>query len=242
MGVNAEGILDETIRTYGLLSKRYTRKPWPIIYKVIDENVRTVCDIGCGVGQNTIDICVRYKHVRVCCLDLSWEMAEMAYRRLKKRRLSHRVLVIQADMRALPFRDNVFDSILYIASLHNLPTKKGRVNALKEGYKVLRNKGKMLVTCWAREQLLFFPKILINLFKKILGFKGLESIGDVIITTKIRDREYRRFYHLYTRKELHNDVVNAGFTVLEEGIYIHGRPGVLKPNKNHYIVAEKSIQ
>mgnify|MGYP000504068173 CR=1 FL=1 len=241
MDINTENILDETIKTFDLLSRKYTRKPWLIIYKVINENACIVCDIGCGVGQNTIDICMKYKYVRVCCLDLSWKMIETAYRRLKRRRLSHKVLAIQADMRALPFRDNIFDSILYVASLHNLPLKMNRINALKEGYRVLRNKGKVLVTCWAREQLLFFPKILMNLFRKILGLKGLESIGDVIITTKIKDRKYRRFYHLYKRKELHDDVVNAGFRVLEEGTYIHGRRGLLRLNKNHYIVAEKSI-
>ncbi|CAJ1341818.1 unnamed protein product, partial [Effrenium voratum] len=57
-----------------------------------------------------------------------------------------------ADCLAAPLRGGAFDAVLSIAVLHHLSTPARRVQALREGARLLRCGGLFLVYCWSYEQ------------------------------------------------------------------------------------------
>ncbi|WP_338600763.1 class I SAM-dependent methyltransferase [Sulfolobus tengchongensis] len=173
----------------------YRRKPNPYI-RLITGNV--IADIGCGSGQN----CYQFKGKLTICLDLSLNQLMQA----KKRGCEN---LIHADMEYLPFRNSSLSSLLYIASLHHL---RDPSLALDEGYRVLKDKGEILVTVWLVHFRTFFRRYLVK-----------KSI--------INGKEVRRFYRLYYPYELKRVMESMGFSTKVYKIY---RMGSLLPNNALY--------
>jgi len=96
-----------------------------------------------------------------------------------------------ADVRALPFKDSVFDHSLSVAVLHHLKPGEG-VKALKELKRV--TKGESLISVWSKEQ----PR-----------FK--DSPKEVMVPW---DKE-QRFYYLYETKEF-RELVSKFFKNISE--------------------------
>jgi ubiquinone/menaquinone biosynthesis C-methylase UbiE len=172
----------------------HRRKPLEVVKEI---GGKIVGDIGCGAGQNCIVLQAKLK----ICLDFSG-------RQLREARKRGCEYLVEADMEYLPFRDNVFDSLIYIASLHHLRNPN---NAIKEAYRVLRIGGKILVTVW----LVKFP------FKR-----------NVYITSNINGKEVKRFYHLYLPWELRKNMEKNGFKTLKYSLY---RVNSLLPNNALYL-------
>jgi len=230
-------IFEETWRTFDQVAHVYRRKPWSIVYKVLEDSIELFGDIGSGPGHNALAILEALKSSRGVVVDISFNMVHQAMQRAYRRGFSWRLLAIEADMTNLPFRDNVFDLLTYIASIHHLPSKKLRIKALEEAYRVLRNKGKLLITVWARYQLYFIPRIVSNLIKKLIGRR--HSIGDIFIPWIHKGVKLRRYYYLYTLKELRKDLEKTGFKILDLGVFYPVKK-YFKPTKNYYAVSLKS--
>merc|ERR1712083_94017 len=64
----------------------------------------------------------------------------------------HGVSALVCDGLNSPIRGGVFDAAISIAVLHHLSTEARRVQALKEGARILRPGGTFLVYCWSYEQ------------------------------------------------------------------------------------------
>ncbi|MFM8540954.1 MAG: class I SAM-dependent methyltransferase [Nitrospira sp.] len=77
-----------------------------------------VLDLGCGAGQDARYLASR-RH-RVVGLDRTRPLLEFARRR------AHRLPLVQADMRRLPFRVRSFDAVWAAASLIHLPKPAAR--------------------------------------------------------------------------------------------------------------------
>ena len=163
----------------------YRRKPLPYINLI---KGKVVCDIGCGSGQNCL---VLQKEKRfVICLDIALRQLIES----KKRECEN---LIQADMEYLPFRDNSFDSLLYIASLHHLNDPS---IAIKEGWRCLKNEGEVLATVWLIQFRFLFRK-------------------KIRIKSKIGNKEVTRIYKLYFPWELKKKMEKGGFKTLKYTLY-----------------------
>jgi len=95
-----------------------------------------------------------------------------------------------ADILSLPFSSDYFDSIWSIAVFHHIPSKKLRMRALSEIKRVLKRNGRIIMTCWKIK--LFFRK---DIFIPFHGKK--------------------RYYHVFTRRELKKLFLKAGFKIEE---------------------------
>ena len=129
----------ETIATH-FSSTRHS--PWPRV----EAYVRSipahsyVLDIACGNGKymginpdiHMIGCDVSIQLIRIC------------------RQKGYEVCV--ADCLALPWSCDTFDSAICIALLHHLSTVERRVLALQEMLRVVKKKGKILLSAWAQEQ------------------------------------------------------------------------------------------
>lgn len=204
-------IFDKIAQSYA-----YTRlKPWNIVLNVINKKTKVLGDMGCGPGQNIQYILKNAVWVRVIGVDISRQMLLITMKRLKRRKLYERTDLVEADLEFLPFRNSVFDSLIYIASIHHLPSKKARLNAVLEAKRVLKKRGKVLITVWSLLQKRFIKTVFKNMFLKILGKR--KSLGDVFIPWKHKGVAYFRYYHLFTPWELKSLIRSSGLVILGFG-------------------------
>jgi len=208
---NIREIFDKIAESYA-----YTRlKPWSIVLKPINSETRIFGDMGCGPGQNIQFVLEKSRKIRVVGVDVSRRMLVIALKRLKKKKLYGRVDLVEADLEFLPFRNNVFYCLAYIASIHHLPSNEARFRAILEAKRILKPNGKILVTVWALFQRRFLKEILKKTILKILGKE--KSIRDFYVPWKHKGRIYFRYYHLFTLRELKSLIRTSGLLLLEYG-------------------------
>lgn len=99
-----------------------------------------VLDVGCGVGrvyQLFDDLSIAYTGI-----DQSEEQLGIAKSQYPD------ATFLLGEMTALPFDDASFDIVYCIATLHHLPTRKKREQALREMKRVVRQNGVIVLTNW----------------------------------------------------------------------------------------------
>jgi ubiquinone/menaquinone biosynthesis C-methylase UbiE len=218
--------LQSTMRTFDEIAEDFDRtryKPWPECVEfgrtIPDDSL--VLDIGCGNGRNSIFLAERH---RVVGLDISHNMVAIARRNLAGKGLGGKCEFIQSDVTNIPLRDSTFDSILYIATLHHIPTEDQRLKSLEESRRVMKKDAMGLISVWAFDQ----PR-----FQNVLGEhleKG-ENFGDIHVEWKKPDGTvFNRFYHLFYKDELKNLSERAGLKVVKH----------FKASDNYFAVVEKN--
>ncbi len=210
--INIMEVFNEIASSYA-----YSRiRPWPQVMKLIHRyyNGGIICDIGCGPGQYSITIAID-KKCTLISIDIAPSMLEILWKRAVKREAYQNIHIIQADMEHIPLRDKSVSMVLHIATIHHLPSMKCRINALREVYRILRNKGILIATVWALIQPKFIIHLLKNIALKVIG--KVKSIGDVIVPWRHKGKVLYRYYHLFLPRELRKLIITVGFKVLEHG-------------------------
>ena len=216
-----ESIERELINAFNNISTTYDkgRRIWsdPIneVFNIKKEDVHLVLDEGCGTGRllNTLSL----RGYEVVGIDVSWGMLKITKRRVKRNKVYYRSHIIVASMVLKPFRDNIFDISLMIASLHHIPLRNRRIKALKESFRVLKTRGVLLVTVWN----LSLPRNMLRAIRWFLTGKLFE-FGDSLVPWKKRGLIFQRFYHFYHKRELKRDVLKAGFNLLKSYLWNGG--------------------
>ncbi|KAK0122152.1 tRNA methyltransferase, has a role in tRNA modification [Cadophora gregata] len=187
-------------------STRY--KPWPIVESFLQSLTpgSIGLDIGCGNGKY---LAVN-KDVFIIASDRSTNLVNIA-----TQHEPHAAVV--ADSLSLPHQDGRFDFAICIAVVHHLSTRERRAEAVGAILKCLKGDGKALVYVWALEQKgsrrgwdeggeqdVMVPWVMKSGKKKVE--EGAEP-----------EKTFQRYYHLYRKGELEEDVVNVGGVVVESG-------------------------
>lgn len=102
-----------------------------------------------------------------------------------------------ADSSKLPFKDNFFDSAIYIAALHCIPSEKQRKDSLKELFRVLKKNSTALITVWSKNHI-----------------KLINHPKNATIVWKKQSEKLQRYYYLYDKDELEELLKKVGFKVL----------------------------
>ena len=92
----------------------------------------SLLNIGCGHGPDFLPF---KDNFRLCGVDFSRVMLEHARKYSGKYEFSP--VLIQADIRNLPFADSSFDYAIAVATYHHIRDKSERLSALKELKRVL---------------------------------------------------------------------------------------------------------
>lgn len=197
------------LKAYDEIAEGYLHwrsKPWIKIVNLAKKflaNCKIVLDAGCGNGRHS-EFLLKWK-ITVVGVDISQKMLETYKRKVG---YNSRIHLIQCSILKLPFRSNVFDGIISVSVIHNIPLEERRIKALKELKRVLKRKGITLISVWN----ISHPK----LFLKAVIHKILRNgeFGDVFLKWRRKGKIVYRFYHLYTPKKFIKNVTVTGFKIL----------------------------
>jgi len=209
----------ELMEVFDAIASSYAysrRRPWRLILDELSGVSGRIADIGCGPGQYSAAV-LRKPRIEAVCIDFSFEMLRIACKRLVKNDVYGRAHLVQADIENLPFRNNAFDSAIYVATIHHLPTHNSRLRSLREIFRTLKPKAKIVVTAWSILQPRFFKILVKNALLKIV--KPDIKIGDTYVPWKHKGKVLKRFYHLFLPWELMDLCREAGFEILKAGGY-----------------------
>jgi len=208
----AQFLLKKTIKDYNLLAGEFSRTRqfiWdvePLSKYVLDGD--KVLDLGCGNGRL---LKVFKKQIDYFGLDASEKLIEIAKKEYPKNKFK------VGDILSLPFPDNFFDKVFVIRTLHHVPSKKLRLQALKEVRRVLKPSGTLILTVWN----VWGSKYKINLlrtikygFLKIIGRSQLD-FGDAFIPWWKLGEKISRYFHFFTKRELKSLVEESNFKTQE---------------------------
>jgi cyclopropane fatty-acyl-phospholipid synthase-like methyltransferase len=100
-----------------------------------------ILDAGCGVGGTSIFLAKKYG-CRVVGITLSQKQVEIAYKNAEDNGVSSLVEFRVMDFENMDFNNNVFDIVFGLESVCHANSKE---KFIKEAFRVLKNKGKILV-------------------------------------------------------------------------------------------------
>jgi tRNA (uracil-5-)-methyltransferase TRM9 len=150
-------------------------------------------NIGCAHGPDFPPFKASFE---LYGIDYSSEMIKLAQQYAEK--YQFQVNLQEADARDLPFPDEFFDFAIAVAVYHHIEVKAGRVQALKELWRVLKPGGEAFITVWNKGQPRFW-------FKK----------KNIMLPWKTKEKTLYRYYYLYSYSELEKLVRQCGFKVIK---------------------------
>ena len=126
-------------------------------------------DVATGTCDLTIEILKQYQDVNVVGIDLSEKMLEIGNGKINKTGLQNKITLMQQNVEQLTFQDNGFAFVTCGFGVRNFnDLNKG----LKEMYRVLRPKGKIIILEFAYPENLFVRFFYNVYFTYILPFIG----------------------------------------------------------------------
>lgn len=160
-----------------------------------------VLDIGCNNCRNLIPFLER--DFPCIGLDFSKNMVREAKKFLEKKKLSANLII--ADISNLPFEDSSINFIICTRVLHHLPTNSLRASSLAEIKRI--TKGEILISVYRR----YYPRFLFDLFSNLSEKKF--QFGDTYKKWTYHDKVYKRFFHLFSLKEIEKELKAAGLKI-----------------------------
>jgi len=175
------------------------KKIWPEIEKIVSriKDGDKILDIGCGNGR--LLSVLANKQINYLGVDNSSELIKLAQRNYPNQQFKIGD-ILQLDL--IPEKN--FDYIFCIAVLQHIPSKKWRLEALKQLKEKIGVEGQIIVSNW---NLWANPKHRPLLFKsywsKILGKNQLD-FGDIVFPWKNSQGQpvSSRYYHAFTALEI----------------------------------------
>ncbi len=191
LGANQEDVFDRMAPGW------YSRRHWTIFRHELEELAGRwqrgrLLNIGCGHGADFLPFSPGFD---LHGLDFSAGMLRFAIKYSRKFDLEANL--VRGDLASLPFASGAFDWAISVAAYHHLQTSGSRQTAFAELRRVLKPGGEAFVTVWNRWQPAFW-------------FKPKE----LYVTWRTKEAELKRYYYLFSRRELERLAWRAGFTVL----------------------------
>jgi SAM-dependent methyltransferase len=124
-----------------------------------------------------------------------------------------------------------FDYVFSVATLHHLPGKDLRIQALKQMKNKIKKDGRIIITNWNLWKQKWSRKLILKFFLLKIFRKHKMDFGDILFDWKAeKDTGYsQRYYHAFRKRELKKITKKAGLKI--EKIY--------RDKYNYYLVLRK---
>lgn len=179
-----------------------------------------VLDLGCGNGR--LIKLINPRKEDYIGIDASSQLIKLAKDNFRGFNFK------EADWLNLPFKEQDFDVIFWLAGLHHLPSKKLRKKVMLDLKSLLKKDGVLIISVWNLWQEKYLKYVILNIVKKILGQSKLDFF-DAYIPWKAQT-PIHRYLHCFTKREFKNLARETGFKIIE-----------LKKTKRNYILIAKKI-
>lgn len=216
MKKNKQKILAQTRDIYNAIASDFsdTRGKWWQGFGSFDKYVKAgdrVLDAGCGNGRMAEIFCD--SKIRYLGIDNSEELIKIAKQRFKNQRWAEFEV---GDVLALAETPASFDLVLMIAVLHHLPTKKLRLQALRNISRLLKPGGRLVISNWNLWQIsgqkkFRYWRYLFSYGEKIK--RGIWRLSDAFVPWKPLAGDNLRYVHSFRRNELKRLLKKSGFKV-----------------------------
>lgn len=120
-----------------------------IAARTLAPDAKNILDIGCGGGNQTLNILSVLPELDCILLDISPEMLKRAKERISSV-TSHSVKTVMGDLRDAPLEEGSYDIITACAVLHHLRDEQDWIVNFKRLYKLLCKDGVLLVSDFIR--------------------------------------------------------------------------------------------
>ena len=186
-----------------------------------------VLDLGCGSGRFAPYVLA--KKADYIGIDQSETIIEAA----KNQYAMDGAKFVAANLLEIPCKDNYFDAVFSLATLHHIPSEKFQQQALDEIFRVLKPGGMAIITTW---------NLYANYYKKRLklSHKDLQK-SDMTIPWYASDGTLlmNRYVHVFLKDELVELTKKAGFKI-KKAHYIKNRKRATQDvGHNLFILASK---
>ena len=138
-----------------------------LFHEIDLSNVRTVLEIGCGIGTLTSYLAEKYKW-HVTGIDLDPEQIESAKSTYME---NEHLRFLKADATGLPFEEDEFDMVLSFMVLHHIPR---RDRAMEEINRVLKPKGLCVINDLA------VSRLVASIFRGLVNRGSIYAVDDII--------------------------------------------------------------
>ena len=189
----------DRIATHFAQTREYA---WPEVKAFVDDELdrcgelaRTL-DLGCGNGRHAQ--LLAETGTDVVGLDVSRGLLAEARQRSVDREFA--VELIHGDAGRLPFTNDQFSQVVYVATLHHLPSRKARRESLSEVGRILEPGGRGLVSAWSTAH---------------DRFEATEGFDTTVDWTLPGGEQVGRYYHIYDPQEFRAELDAASIDVIE---------------------------
>ena len=172
--------------------QKFRQKPPFEVEKFIEKQNGKILDLGCGTGRNLFN----NKKLTYYCVDFSIRMLGLCENYVNDKKI--KALLFKANCWNLPFKENYFDSCIFISTLHCIKGKRNQLNTLKEIYRVLKPGANVMISTWAYEN------------NKRIGKINKEGYLD----WKSQGKVYSRYVYFYEKEELKKILTDIGFKII----------------------------
>lgn len=227
--MDSEKTWDTIAESFDQTRHRTWKECIDFIEKLPKESI--VADVGCGNGRHLIPCAKKCK--KVIGIDVSKKLLNIVKKKANAEKIKN-VTLIHADAASIPIDNESVDAAIYIAALHNIKGKNNRIKSLKEVKRILKKNGVAQISVWSRWQ----DRYRKHFFKKWFIKKDSSEFGDIDIYWRQNGLNIPRFYHLYDKKEFQEDLVEAGFKIVEiKDVKMHSK----RHADNYFAIVSKSL-
>lgn len=230
----AKKLLHHVKSTYTDIAEEFDKtRQFPIkefdLFKAYIKQNSTIIDIGCGNGRLVSSLKKANISHHYLGIDNNNKLLEKAKKNFPQENF------IEGDQLKIPLGENIADIIFNIRAFHHIPSKKLRIQALREMQRVLKKNGILIVTVWNLYQKKYWGSLFKAIFRFIVTL-GSYAPNDTFISW---GKKAKRYYHAFTPMELHNVIKDAGFEIEEEYCIKDGNRVPFKESHDIVIIAKK---
>ncbi|ADO67120.1 putative methyltransferase [Cafeteria roenbergensis virus] len=180
-------------------------KVWPCVENFLTQlpTQSKGLEIGCGNGKNMLF----RTDLNMTGVDFCDNFIKMC--------TNKQLNVLKGDIRNLPFESNTFDFTISIAVLHHLYDMKDRIKAIEEQIRVTKENGKMMIVVWGLDQSESTQTRKFNTSDEMVSWK--KKNGEILY----------RYYHLYKKDELKEEVLITKNIIIDNIFYENGNCGII---------------
>lgn len=168
------------------------------------KNDQKIVDLGCGNGR-FYEFIKKHKKIQYTGIDNNSPLLT------KAKKTYSEASFIKGDLLKIPIQNGKIDTVISIASFHHIPSIKLKEKAINEIYRILKNKGILIITVWNLFQKKYKRYIWQARIKHILSFGKYDSLDTFIPWGKT---EVKRYYYAFKFKEL-KKLLEKKFKILE---------------------------